>query len=467
MFRHILNLVFFFFFGSFIFAQSGDRYDYINRYKDIAIREMERTGVPASIKLGQGILESNAGKSYLATKGNNHFGIKCGSKWKGKKVYRKDDDYDKSGKLIKSCFRAFKSADECYVAHSDFLRDPKKKNRYSFLFDLNPYDYKAWAKGLKKAGYATSKTYASKLIKVIEDYELYKYDRMSSSDLLAGNSKRKKRKENWDKPKYEIEGLDIQNNNDANLVLAREGQTPREIAEKADLKLKCVLKYNEKLSGPDEKLAAKTRVYIQPKRTAFRGSKKWHYVKSGETMYEISQIYGVKLAKLYKRNRLSNGAEPALGERIKLRGFKIWQNETPKTRNVEDDPEIPDLIEEEKVETEEEDPFMDESELITPDDPTDINQPKEEIEEAEEEIDLEMEEDEEEIEPEIPTVEPEEDEVIFFPGEPLRNEIYHIVQPGDTLYNISKRYDTTVPKIRELNSLTSNVIFRGQKLRVK
>jgi LysM repeat protein len=462
MLKHIFSLTLLITISNILIAQNGDRYDYINRYKDIAIREMERTGVPASIKLGQGILESNAGKSYLAQKGNNHFGMKCGSKWKGKKVYRKDDDYDKNGKLIKSCFRAYKSAEESYIAHSNFLRDPNKRNRYSFLFDLNPYDYKAWAKGLKKAGYATSKTYAQKLIKVIEDYDLDQYDRMSSSDLLAGNSKRKRR-DNWNKPQKSIEGLDIQNNNHANMVLAREGQTPREIAEKVDLKLKCILVYNEKLPDLDVQLPAKTRVYIQPKRNGFRGSKKWHYVKSGETMYEISQIYGVKLEKLYKRNRLPVGTEPALGERIKLKGLKIRENEVPDTRNVENDPEIPVLIDgkEIKVETEE-DPFMDESEFITPDNPTEINPPKEE---TEEEVELELEEEEEEkTEPEIPMIEPEIEEVITTP---IDSKVYHIVQSGDTLYNISRKYETTVGEIQRLNNLTSNVIFRGQKLRVK
>lgn len=464
MFRHVLYVFICLNFVSITYSQNGssDRYDYINRYKDIAIREMERTGVPASIKLGQGILESNAGKSYLATKGNNHFGIKCGSKWKGKKVYRKDDDY-KNGKLVKSCFRSFKSAEDCYVAHSNFLRDPKKKNRYSSLFDLNPYDYKAWAKGLKKAGYATSKTYAQKLIKIIESYDLDQFDRMSSSDLLAGNSKKRKKKK-WARSELKIEGLDLQTNNDANMVLARAGQTPREIAEKADLKLKCLFQYNEKLSDPDDTLNAKTRVYIQPKRNGFRGSKKWHYVKSGETMYDISQIYGVKLAKLYKRNRLPTNTEAALGERIKLRGLKIRESAVPKTRDVEDDPEIPVLIDGKKVETDdvEEDPFMDESELLTPDDPTDIDPPKKEIEEGEEEIELELEE-----EPDVPIVEPEKEETISVPDKPFESEAYHIVESGDTLYNISKRYDTTVANIQDLNSLTSNVIFRGQKLRVK
>ena len=154
--------------------------EYIRKYHKIAIEEMERAGIPASIKLAQGLLESNAGRSYLAKRGNNHFGIKCGGNWPGKKVYREDDDYDERGKLIKSCFRSYKSVAACYIAHSEFLRDPRKESRYGFLFRLRPTDYRRWAQGLKRAGYATSATYAEKLINLIDRYELYKYDRMSS-----------------------------------------------------------------------------------------------------------------------------------------------------------------------------------------------------------------------------------------------------------------------------------------------
>ena len=272
------------------FAQKGDRHAYINRYKDIAIREMERAGVPASIKLAQGILESNAGSSYLARKANNHFGMKCGSQWKGKKAYRKDDDFDENGKLIESCFRAYKSGDESYIAHSEFLRDPRKEHRYGFLFRLNPYDYKRWAHGLKKAGYATSATYATKLIKVIETYELQKYDKMTSTDVIVNNPS--------DKKIEPIAGIDLHMNNDVKMVFAKANETPQEIALKTDTKIKCILKYNEKLKAADEQLVEKTRIYIQPKRKAYRGKKKWHYVKKGDTMYDISQLYGVKLSKL-------------------------------------------------------------------------------------------------------------------------------------------------------------------------
>ncbi|HJW29100.1 MAG TPA: glucosaminidase domain-containing protein, partial [Saprospiraceae bacterium] len=134
-----------------LLAQDTDAY--IRNFKDIAVAEMLRTGIPASIKLAQAMVESNCGTSELACKANNHFGIKCGGDWCGKTFRKEDDDY-KDGELTKSCFREFKSPLESYVAHSDFLTDPKKATRYGPLFQLKPTDYKAWAYGLLKAGYA-------------------------------------------------------------------------------------------------------------------------------------------------------------------------------------------------------------------------------------------------------------------------------------------------------------------------
>ena len=165
-----------------VFAQ--DRQLYIEQYKDIAIVEMHRTGIPASIKLAQGILESNAGLSMLAVKANNHFGMKCGSEWRGKTMLRKDDDRNAQGKLIKSCFRVFESAQESFVAHSEFLLDPNKKYRYGFLFDFDSDDYRSWAYGLKKAGYATNPKYPELLIRIIEDYRLADID-MEALAMIA------------------------------------------------------------------------------------------------------------------------------------------------------------------------------------------------------------------------------------------------------------------------------------------
>lgn len=153
---------------------------YIEAFQYIAVSEMERTGIPASVKLAQGLLESNWGRSELSTFAHNHFGIKCGSKWEGNTYYKVDDDKDEHGNLKESCFRVFESDEASYIAHSEFLLANK---RYAFLFDYGSTDYKAWAKGLKKAGYATDPKYPSKIIGVIKKYNLSKFDYMAADEL--------------------------------------------------------------------------------------------------------------------------------------------------------------------------------------------------------------------------------------------------------------------------------------------
>ncbi len=157
--------------------------DYVNRFKEIAMREQTRVGIPASVTLAQGLLESNAGRSDLAQKGNNHFGIKCHADWQGGTYYLVDDDRDATGALIKSCFRMYNSPEESYVAHSEFLHDPKKVQRYGSLFNYPPTDYENWSQGLVRAGYATDPTYGDRLIKLIEDYQLHDYDLKTPSGL--------------------------------------------------------------------------------------------------------------------------------------------------------------------------------------------------------------------------------------------------------------------------------------------
>ena len=147
--------------------------NYIAVYKDIAIAEMHRMKIPASIKLAQAIHESQSGQSHLARNSNNHFGIKCKEYWKGYTYFHKDDDLDAKGNLIKSCFRAYGEVIESYVDHSNFLVN---STHYAVLFQLSKYDYKGWAYGLQKCGYATDPNYAEKLIKIIENEGLARYD---------------------------------------------------------------------------------------------------------------------------------------------------------------------------------------------------------------------------------------------------------------------------------------------------
>ena len=290
-------------------AQSSARWEYIQRYKEIAVEEMKRAGVPASIKLAQGLLESGAGTSSLAKQANNHFGMKCGAEWRGETFYLKDDDYDENGVLKESCFRVFKSPEESYKAHSEFLRDPNKAYRYGFLFRLPVTDYKKWAQGLKQAGYATSPTYDNALISIIEQYKLSAYDSGPSDPGLS----------------------DVILVNDVKMTVAKLGQTPAELAERYKVKLKCLMKYNEGIKGANQPLAVNEHIFLQKKRRFFRGGQKTHYVKPGETMYSISQQYGVRLKSLLRKNKMSEGTEAAFGEKLHLRGWPFGRK-SPKLR---------------------------------------------------------------------------------------------------------------------------------------
>jgi LysM repeat protein len=305
------HLSFLFFFASIVAieAQSSARWEYIQRYKQIAVEEMQRSGVPASIKLAQGLLESGAGTSSLAKQANNHFGMKCGAEWRGETFYLKDDDYDENGVLKESCFRVFKSPEESYKAHSEFLRDPNKAYRYGFLFRIPVTDYKKWAQGLKQAGYATSPTYDNALISIIEQYKLNDIGTNVDASLS-----------------------DVILVNDVKMTVAKAGQTPAELAQTYKVKLKCLMKYNEGIKGANQPLAVNDRIFLQKKRRFFRGSQKTHYVKPGESMYTISQQYGIRLKSLLRKNKMSEGTEAAFGEKLHLRGWPFFGRKSPKLR---------------------------------------------------------------------------------------------------------------------------------------
>jgi LysM repeat protein len=272
------------------------RDEYIKMYRDIAIKEMKRSGIPASITLGQGILETNHGNSTLARKANNHFGIKCHSDWKGRKVYHDDDRRNE-------CFRSYRNAEESFRDHSDFiLRSP----RYKFLFELKPDDYKGWARGLKKAGYATHRQYDKLLIKIIEENQLYKYD-----------SKTRHFEEMHDES---IVTSRISENNRVQYVVAQEGESYLELAKKFDMMPWEIYKYNDLPRNAD--ITPGQRIYIQPKRNRAAHGHNIHEVNAGETMYTISQKYAVKLDKLYKKNRMEPGEPIETGQEIHLRKKK-------------------------------------------------------------------------------------------------------------------------------------------------
>lgn len=261
--------------------------EYINTYSDIAVKEMNRSRIPASITLAQGILESGNGNSDLATKANNHFGIKCHDDWTGPTMRQDDDEKNE-------CFRKYKSADQSFKDHSDFLTSRK---RYAFLFDYKITDYKAWALGLKQAGYATNPKYPQLLIKLIEDHNLSRFDKF-------GN----KRME--DRDQYGIFEY-----NRIQTVTVKNNDTPLKIAMKHNIPVLRLLKYND-LKNENEVLKPGERFYLTPKRN--KCNKKYHIVKSGETFKDISNEYGVKLKLILKRNLAEENDKPIVGEKVYL-----------------------------------------------------------------------------------------------------------------------------------------------------
>lgn len=307
-----------------VFAQNSrklSREDYIELYKDIAILEMERWGIPASITLAQGMLESDNGNSTLAVKANNHFGIKCHSTWKGKKVYH-DDDEDQE------CFRKYKTALESYEDHSNFLVNG---SRYNFLFELATDDYKGWAKGLKKAGYATSNQYADLLIKIIDDNKLYQYD---IGELENGDRDRRR-----DRGEQSL-GREILSNNRVDFILVEEGDSFESLQGELSLLRFELFRYNE--LSIDSLLIPGQILYLQPKRNKAEAGKEIHILKEGESIHWVSQKYGVKLKELYEKNHWEYGFQPENGTEILLRKAKqgSFKVRMPKEKRVKlKDPE--------------------------------------------------------------------------------------------------------------------------------
>ncbi len=306
-------------------AQPVDQY--LSDYAEIVQSEMIRTGIPASIKLAQGMLESDFGRSDLATVANNHFGIKCGQAWDGGTYYKEDDEYHSDGKIKRSCFREFSSVQESFIAHSDFLAGPRKSKRYDFLFTLDTDDYKSWARGLKKSGYATDPYYPQKLIHIIEEYELHRYDintsRESSIAEADGKSETIKRKpvnNNELSPVFAPRNKLNDRINGLRVIITEQKETPSSLAALYKVKLHKIIKYNEGIASKGDSLNAGTIVYLENKKKDFEGAKKFHTVKKGDDMYSISQKYGLKLSSLYQKNRLPQGSEPIAGEKILLRG---------------------------------------------------------------------------------------------------------------------------------------------------
>jgi len=310
--------------------------DYIAQYKFVAIEEMRSAGIPASITLAQAILESRYGNSELARTANNHFGIKCHN-WQGEKVYRDDD-------VANECFRKYRSSYESYLDHSRFLERP----RYNELFTFATTDYKSWAQGLQKAGYATDQSYAKRLVDLIEKYELFRYDEpISEGTAVVAENKQSSPVQStrqfqasvgtenvaqYSQPVSYQKPADKTNYssskrvkrttpfyyNKIKTVVLEAPATAKQVAVIYNIDSHKVCRYND--VKPNEVIPANTKVYLQPKRNKGPNNRIMHTVKDGQTMERISQYYGIKLRKLYKRNMMAVGAQPAKGQVIYLRG---------------------------------------------------------------------------------------------------------------------------------------------------
>lgn len=322
--------------------QSKETLDYIEKYKDIAMEEMVVNKIPASITLAQGILESGNGNSVLATKGNNHFGIKCHN-WNGKTMHVDDD-------APNECFRVYDNAEDSYRDHSQFL----KRDRYKDLFDLKITDYEGWAKGLKKAGYATLPTYASVLIKLIENYELYEYDKLVTSGKFkvkgerlkekgvernekgeTGNGKRETKKEVRTKKRAEQQQVAIpvleecvvvgvtdghhyiRENCGVKFIFTKESDNLSDLAKELGMYKKQLVKYND--LGNKTVFKEGEVLYVEPKRLRAIDDYKYHVIQKGETLSQVSRLYAVRLDRLFRMNKLDENSILQIGQVIRLR----------------------------------------------------------------------------------------------------------------------------------------------------
>jgi len=313
--------------------RSDDVITYINTYRDIAIAEMQRTGVPAAIKLAQGIHETQAGTSDLVRKSNNHFGIKCKTAWTGDRVYHDDDARGE-------CFRSYTQPEQSYKDHSDFL---KGSQRYAFLFQLDPTDYKSWANGLRKAGYATNYRYAQILIKLIEDYNLEQYTLIAMGKLPPVNEAVVSNNATGNTSSVVIQALNPVVTGDAaekevlepvaappapsypageftinstKVVYVKEGTALLAVAEEHHISFARLLDFNDLNDG--DILKNGQLIFLQRKRKT--GATEFHIVQPGETLYYICQAEGIRLESLMANNFLNDKTQPAPGEKLYLQG---------------------------------------------------------------------------------------------------------------------------------------------------
>lgn len=284
--------------------------NYIDTYKDVAIRHQQQYGIPASITLAQGLLESGAGVSVLASEGNNHFGIKCHKDWDGDGIYHDDDEKQE-------CFRKYEDAAQSYEDHARFL----KRTRYNPLFELETTDYKGWAYTLKKCGYATDPRYPEKLITIIERYELYNYD---SGQTIVASRKELKGDESIEHASDMaiLEEITMAHNIrrkwGLHYVVAHNGDSYDGIAKEFGVKSKKLREFND-IKDKKATLDTGDIIYLQEKEKCATIGNNTYTVKDGDTLHSISQQFGIKLKSLYSLNDFSDNYIPTAGDIIKLR----------------------------------------------------------------------------------------------------------------------------------------------------
>ena len=389
------------------YAQTLKKQQYVANYFEQAVVEMLRVGVPASITLAQGVLESTSGTSALAVYAKNHFGIKCGKDWALKDSFLLDDD------TLAECFRKYETVLESFHDHSEFL---KNRPRYASLFTLDPKDYKAWAYGLKQAGYATNPKYAELLIGIIEDLGLHKYDNFTADSI----------------PRYLVKNdivlpipahqhthlpPGIQEFNNIKTVLLQPGESIQNIAETYDISIRRLSKYND-LSYPLAEFEPGDKVYLQSKRR--KAEVRLDTTGKFETIWDISQEHGVRISSIEKYNHLEDGQQLQAGEIVYLRKKR---NDQPEIRTIDDIIELKKLAQEAKQI------------------PVKINNPTE-VKKS----------------PPITIVHKNIEPTI---------ETEYIVQAGDTLYKISQKFNISVDNLQQLNGMKDANLKLGQKLKIK
>jgi len=388
-------------------AQKMSTQQYIEEYKYAAMQEMKIYGIPASVTLAQGILESASGNSRLAKDCNNHFGIKCRKNWTGSFCLADDDAPDE-------CFRGYTNAMESYRDHSLFL---KGASRYDFLFNMPATDYRAWAHGLRQAGYATNPAYGDIIVGVVERYRLSMYDSMlvlgedySSPDTAAGRL-------------IQMHGLPA--------IIVSKSRNPEDIARLYDMGVWQIYKYNDLKRG--EELKPGEILYLKPKKR--KGDEKYHMVKEGETLRDISQQHSVKLKYLEKFNHVMASQSLKPGEVIYLRD-KRQKDSLQKT-----------VIDRMPVPTIEKDTAWKNNEFLRKDDKDKV------ISGTQQEG--------------LPTGKTSyTGKTTYLDIYPANRVSYHTVLAGETVYSISRLYNISVDSVINWNHLANANIRVGQELRV-